>query len=509
MEEKTICTLLVESLHKYEQREMVYDVMQGETFTYDEFNKLVNEISKGLIYEGIEKGNHIGLLEDNSVYWFAILCAICNVGAVAVLLNSALSSDEILYAINYADISMLFTSTEICNHFKLKESNPTYKIIYMDRQEPEENLFTLLNLAKFVSDNTLSEYIQNVKGEDVATLQFTSGTTGRAKAVLTSHESLYINAKDTARELEYTEQDSVVLGTPMFHILGYIGTALTVYSVGASLCVVGKYSTSKVLRVIQEKKCTSFHGVPTMYQLLMEKCKDYDISTLKKGLIAGASVTGRIISKCFETLGLEHMVNIYGQTETLSIGTIHYRNAEDFENTNFTLRDGIVAKVFDIHNETEEVVGVIGELMVKTDNAMLGYYKNEEATEKTKDGKWIRTGDLSVLNEDGTIRVKGRRGDIIIRGGENILVTELERKFLNHPLIQNVAVFGVSDKLYGEEIAAFIEQNVDEPITKSELEEYVDKYFSKIERPKFLRIVKNLPLNTIGKINKLSLSAAI
>lgn len=88
-------------------------------------------------------------------------------------------------------------------------------------------------------------------------------------------------------------------------------------------------------------------------------------------------------------------------------------------------------------------------------------------------------------------------------------MTELERKFLNHPLIQNVAVFGVSDKLYGEEIAAFIEQNVDEPITKSELEEYVDKYFSKIERPKFLRIVKNLPLNTIGKINKLSLSAAI
>lgn len=507
---KTIGKLLEESLCKYEKRELVYDEVHGVTFTYIEFNTLVNDISKGLIFEGVKKGEHIGILENNSIYWLASFCAICNIGAIAVLLNTELTRDALLYAMNYADISFLFTSDSLMESFSLSEFEQDHKVFRLNPDnQTNKGMKVFIENAKEVSDETLKKYIVNVKNEDIASMQFTSGTTGAAKAVLTSHESIYLNVKDTAKELEYTQEERVILGTPLFHILGYIGTALTVYSVGAFLCMIGRYSTTRALQVIEEKECTSFHGVPTMYQLLASKCEKYDISSLKNGLIAGASVNSRIISECFHTLGLKHMANIYGQTETLSIGTIHYRKEEDFKKRNFTLREGIIAKVMDLHKMREEKVNSIGELFIKTDNAMVGYYKNEEQTSKVKNGQWIRTGDLAVKNADGTIRVKGRRGDIVIRGGENILVTELERKFLKHPLIQNVAVFGVKDKLFGEEIAAFIEQNVEEEITKEELDEFVKTHFSKIERPKFLRIIKHLPVNSIGKINKLSLSSTV
>lgn len=503
MKEDIIGTLFLESSMKFAHKEMIHDVTLDRTCTYAEFKELVDSISKGLIAEGLKKGDYVGILAPNSTYWLAIFYAVCNIGGVAVLLNAALAIEEIAYAINYSEVQMLFTTEELLEKIEGASIDFVYQAFLMDNEEAgKANINFLIKKGENISDKKIQCMMEDVRGDDPATIQFTSGTTGNAKAVLTSNASIYLNVKDTARELGYTENDKVLLGTPLYHILGYIGTALTVFSIGATLSLMLRFKTTVALETIEKDRCTCFHGVPTMYQFLIENCEDYDISCLDKGLIAGASVSREILKWSFLVLQMKSIVNIYGQTETLSIATIHYHGKHDADKVGFVLREGIVAKLVDSENRLIEETGVMGELIVETDNAMLGYYKNEEETRNTKNGKWIRTGDLAIMNIDGTIQLKGRKGDIIIRGGENILVTEIEKKIREHPLVREVAVFGVKDKVFGEEIAAFVEYYPDAKLNIIELKEFVCNRLGKVERPKYLRLVKYLPLNATGKINK-------
>lgn len=503
MREGTIGTLFLESSKKFADKEMIYDVTLDRTCTYAEFKKLVDSISRGLVAKGMQKGDHIGILAPNSIDWLAVFYAVCNIGGIAVLLNAALTVEEMVYAINYSDLKMLFTTEELLEQIGNVLDTCEFQVFLVNNTESDKfNIGYLIAQGQKITQEEIQLLMEDVKGEDPATIQFTSGTTGNAKAVLTSNASIYLNALDTAKELEYEEKDNVLLGTPLYHILGYIGTALMAFSIGATLNIMLKFRTTVALETIQNRKCTCFHGVPTMYQFLIENCEEYDISSLEKGLIAGASVSSDILKWSFRILQMKCITNVYGQTETLSIGTIHYHSKYDVDKVGFVLRKGIKAKLVDSQNQLIEETGIMGELVVETENAMMGYYKNEKATKRTKNEKWIRTGDLAVMNIDGTIEIKGRKGDIIIRGGENILVSEIEKKIREHPLVREVAVLGIKDKIFGEEIAAFVEYYPNEKLNIVELKDFMCRRLGKIERPKYLRLVKFLPLNATGKINK-------
>lgn len=530
--EKTIGDFIDNTCLKFKNNEAIVSPDKDLRYTYTEFKELYDGIAKGLIKLGIKQGEHVAIWSSNSIEWLAIQIATAKIGAVLVCVNSEYQKNELAYALHHSDVTTLFLSSEtqdakymemlcnICPELKTTKSGelkssklPMLKNVISLNGNPNEHLFKLkdiIEMGKMISDEELFRIGRSVKSTDCVTIQYTSGTTGNPKAVMSTHTTILNNALISGEKFNYTSSDRLITCLPLFHVMGLVLCAFVCFANGATVVLVERFSTKKVLNAIEKERCTVINGVPTMFKFLLTypDFKKYDVSSLKKGMIAGSYCSPDLMDDILTYL-MDDLFVVYGQTEALAI-TIMPLSKDNFHHYHKSIGKplpGAEIKIInpftgkEVPNETE------GELCTKTTYIMSGYYKNKKATNKAIDKNgWLHTGDLAIKNKDDHYQLIGRIKEVIIRGGENISPAEIEDVLSNIHYIKDASVVGVPDKNLGETVCAFIiledGHSVTEDVIKAELKDILARY----KIPKYIEFVNTFPCTANGKVQKFKLT---
>lgn len=500
-------------------------------YSYKQFQELSNKLAKGLIALGIKKGDHIAILELNSPIWIALQIAAAKVGCIMVCFNTGYTASELEYVLNHSESTLLLLSSgykrnsfidnlkelcpelDACEPCLLKsERIPKLKTVVMIDNKDYKGTLTiekLIKLGSIIDDYTLNNFTAEIDCQDVVNIQYTSGTTGNPKAVMSTHFSVINNALVSGRRLNYSTDDKVLLCLPLFHVIGYVLSALSGLFYGSTIVLVERFETESVLHYIEKESCTVFSGVPSMFMFMLnhENLDSYNITSLSKGFIAGSCCSKELMLDIIKKLGITELANVFGQTEAIAVTQTCYTDSLDQRLCTIGKPlDGVEAKVIDI--VTGENVGInqAGELCIKTVYLMKGYYKDTEATLKAVDKNgWLHTGDLAVIDDSGYIRIIGRAKDMIIRGGENISPVDIENNLRLFDGIRDAAVIGIPDKLLGEEIFAFIIKEPSAQFTFEEVQNFLNKRLARFKIPKFFYFIDSFPVTSSGKVRKFAL----
>lgn len=360
-------------------------------------------------------------------------------------------------------------------------------------------------MAAQVTDATLQKASDRVHCKDITNIYYTSGTTGKPKAVMLNHFVILNNALQSGRQLGYTGKDRLLLCLPLFHVIGYVLSAFSCLLVGATVVIAPRFETEKMLAYIAQEKCTVLNGVPTMFKLMLD-CKNfdqYDLTSISNGFIAGSCCSPELIARINRTFGM-HLLNVYGQTEAIAICQTKATDDDSVRATTVGQPiPGIVAHIVDPQSGEELFDEQEGELCMDTVYLMDDYYKNEEATRKTIDERrWLHTGDLASIDPNGYVCIKGRIKDIIIRGGENIAPAEIEAVIKELDSVEETAVIGIPDEVMGEEICAFVILKQDKSLSSDVIRSHVQARLAKFKVPKHIVYAQEFPVTSSGKVQK-------
>jgi fatty-acyl-CoA synthase len=500
-------------------------------YSYKQFQELYNKLAKGLIALGIKKGDHIAILELNSPVWIALQIAAAKIGCVMVCLNTGYIANELEYVLNHSESKLLLLSSgykrnsfidnlkELCPELEscapgmLKsERIPKLKTVVMTDNNNYNGTITiekLIELGSTIDDNTLNNITSEINCQDVVSIQYTSGTTGNPKAVMSTHFSVVNNALVSGGKLNYSADDKVLLCLPLFHVIGYVLSALAGLFYGSTIVVVERFETEAVFRYIEQESCTVFNGVPSMFMFMLnhESLNSYDITSLNKGFVAGSCCSKELMLDIIKKLGITELANVFGQTEAIAVSQTCFSDSLEQRLCSIGKPlEGVEAKIIDIVTGKNVGVDQAGELCIKTVYIMKGYYKDIEATQKAIDKNgWLHTGDLAVIDDSGYIKIIGRAKDMIIRGGENISPVDIENHLRLFDGIRDAAVVGIPDKLLGEEIFAFIIKEPSAQFTFDEVKEFLNKHLARFKIPKYFCFTDSFPVTSSGKIRKFAL----
>jgi fatty-acyl-CoA synthase len=505
--EKTMNQYLEEKFAQYADNTAMIYPEGNVSYTFRELQEKVNTLAKGLIAIGVQKETHVALLAPTSPDWILFFLATTKLGGIPVCLNDKNTIQEIKSLVQHSDSTVLVTSTEsLGNFYDTSLFDTLDNVIFLEETNSLDSRImdveTLVDLGKDVADETVSEYVAKTSPDDCLMFLYTSGTTGNPKAVMLGQSRILNNVLTFIDNFGYDEHDNVLSALPLFHVMGCLFTAMLVFMVGGSLVLTKKFSTRRALEVIQEYRVTSFHGVPTMYQFMLNYCADYDVESLKKGMLAGAYCAPEVVADIQDRLGIENIFSCYGQSEGVGFTQIRMEDSNEKKATTVGRAvDGVELKI--VNEEGEELpTGEVGEILANMPGCMLGYYKNQEATDATIVDGWIHTGDLGFLDKEGYLTIKGRKKELIIRGGENISPSEIEDVIRTYAMVHDVAVVGAPDKVLGEEIAAFIQMKPGANYIKEEVMEYISQCLPKFKMPKYVYMVEEFPMTSTGKILK-------
>ncbi len=489
--------ILVETLcREYETKDFLFFPSTGKKYTYHVFYQKVLQIAQGLLSLGLKKGDFIAIKSLNRPEWIAIEWAAFKIGVVAVGLNANLTSYETEYAIGLTEAKILFTDDTSLN----VKSTLACRTMGMDEKD-----YFCREVSK-EAEEEINRCQMQVEANDPAIVLFTSGTTSKPKAVVLSHQGIVMALQDFNEQTTYSEDDNALVCAPFSHIMGTLYGVLCMALVGGKITLLERFKTQRVLESIENEKCSVFLGVPTMYQYILNEKEGHDLSSLRTGLIAGSCVSKELYERIYYEIGAKEIIQSFGQTEVLAISMTTMTDA--FEKRATTTGRAIKRaelKIVDIYTKERLPCNQVGELMVRTPYAMIGYLKDEEATKNTvEDSGWIHTGDLAHIDEQGYLHIGARIKDIIIRCGENIAPAEIEAALLKLSEVKEAAVVGVSDSKAAEEICAFIvtDEKVVHNLDFSVIKEQLSRYLAKFKIPKYIITVSELPTTSSGKVKR-------
>ena len=501
-------------------------------FSWKQFNERVNNMAKGLMSIGVEKGTHIGIWATNVPDWLTFLYASAKVGAVAVTVNTNYKQHELEYLVKDSDIhtlcitegvfdgSYIDMTYEMLPELKtsqrghLKSSGfPFLKNVVFIGQEKYRGMYNtseLLLLGKNIDDETLEEQKKTFDCYDVVNMQYTSGTTGFPKGVMLTHHNIVNNGYFTGEGMHFTQEDKLCCCVPLFHCFGVVLASMNVLTHGCTQVMVERFDPLVVLASVHKERCTALYGVPTMFisELNHPMFYMFDVSSLRTGIMAGSLCPIELMRNVTNKLHITHITSVYGLTES-SPGMTHSVIEDSFENRCTTVGKNYPfteVKVIDVETGEECPVGVQGEMCCRGYLVMKGYYKNPQATAEVidKDG-WLHSGDLGVKDEDGYYRITGRIKDMIIRGGENIYPREIEEFLYHLKGVKDIQVVGVPSEKYGEEVGAFIILHPDVTMTSEDVQAFCRGQIARHKIPKYVFFVDAFPMTGSGKIQKFKL----
>lgn len=489
---------------KFEDNEALVYVEDNRRFTYKELNYEVDMIAKSLISIGVKKGDHIALLSSNSPEWIIVFLATLKIGAVSVCLSASSTEEELDYMLKQSDSTILIVSDK-----EMIEKVDLDKFDYLKITLKMKTLFNLgyiISRMQTVSDGDFMRVVNDVLPNDIATILYTSGTTGNPKGIMFNHSAVLNGPISFGKNYKYNSNDRILVTLPLNHILGGKYTAILGLLFGSTIVLMEKFKTTVALETIERERCTGFHGVPTMYQYLINKCSSYDLSSLRVGMIAGAVSSETLMKDIMEHLHVTELSNTFGQTETLGVTqTPIYDKNDPKINAVGKPVEHVLIKICDSKTGKELPPNTEGELCVKSPYSMVGYYNNPIATIAAVKDNWVHTGDVAFIDEDGYLSIKGRLKDVIIRGGENISPTDIENHLIKHEQIETAIIVSIPDETLGEEIVAFIKVKKSSLLTKTDIFEFLSGKISKYKFPKYIEFIDTFPLTSTGKIKRNSL----
>ncbi|MFF1405365.1 AMP-binding protein [Streptomyces sp. NPDC058294] len=500
------------------EREALVDVPSGRRWTYARFAADVEELACALLASGVARGDRVGIWAVYCAEWVLVQYATARVGAVMVNINPAYRTHEVRFVLGQAGISLLFASPRYRTSDyramveEVRHACPRLReTVYIG--DPGWEAFTARGAHP--SDALLDELRAReaaLSCDDPINIQYTSGTTGFPKGATLSHHNILNNGYFVGESVAYTEQDRICIPVPFYHCFGMVMGNLAATSHGACMVVPApSFDPAATLDAVQRERCTSLYGVPTMFiaELNLPDFASYDLTSLRTGIMAGSPCPVEVMKRVVTEMHMEQVSICYGMTETSPV-SLQTRIEDDLEHRTATVGrvlPHLEVKVVDPATGVTRPRGTAGELCTRGYSVMLGYWDEPEKTAEAIDaGRWMHTGDLAVMREDGYVEIVGRIKDMIIRGGENIYPREIEEFLHAHPGIRDVQVVGVPHERYGEEVlACVIPADPADPLTLEDLRSFCAGRLAHYKIPSRLRILDSFPMTVSGKVRKVEL----
>ncbi len=533
----TIAEHFSDVVMRFPEQEAVISFPQQKRLTYRALSDAVEQLAKGLLAIGFVKGDRIGVWSTNNIEWLLLQMATARIGAVLVNINPAYHLHELAYALKISEVQGIFTIPafrssdyvamlvellpELKLPYKKELGNSKFpflrKVVVYDPADTEQTTrlydglmswSEVISAGNSITTETLNDITASLDRDDPINIQYTSGTTGFPKAVTLTHHNILNNAWFAAQAMHFTEQDRLCVPVPFYHCFGMVLANLLCLSVGACIVIPSEhFDAQATLQAIQEEHCTAIHGVPTMFIAELEHTdfKQFDMSSLRTGIMAGAPCLPPLMKQVIEDMHCAEILIGYGETEASPL--THLTTRDD----NMELRTETVGKNLP-HQEVKIValdtgatvpLGEIGEICFRGYHIMQGYYGQADKTAEVIDKNgWLYSGDLGTMDANGYVRITGRLKEMIIRGGENIYPKEIEDFLFTHPAVAQVAVFGVPDEFYGEEIMAWIQVRKGKQCSEADILDYCKEQIAVFKIPKYIWFVDEFPMTVTGKLQK-------
>jgi len=502
--ELTIGELLDRTASRYPGHLAVASCHQGKRLTWSELSAEADRVARGLWALGVRRGDRVGIWSTNCIEWVMMHMGAARAGAALVNINPAYRSHELQYTLQRSRMKALFLwhkdkhadYEEILGRASHGLELALQRTIYFDSPEWP----ALLDAEGRLPDR--------VSSDDIANIQYTSGTTGLPKGVLLTHHNIVNDGQFLAQGFHYTEQDKIVMPMPFFHCYGCVIGTMSALNSGAALILPNwTFEARSTLKAVQDERGTSVYGVPAMYvaEFGLPDFASFDLTSLRTGMMSGAPCPIELMRRVLNEMHCKELVIAYGQTETSPVCTMSDASDSIEARVNTVGRAMPQTEIRIISRETGQTlpIGEQGEICVHGFTLMKGYDGDPEGTRQViHDDGWLYTGDLGIMREDGCIHLTGRSKDVIIRGGENIYPREVEEFLYTHPKVGEAQVVGIPNARLGEIVAAWVRLKPGVEATEEEIKEFCQGQIAYYKIPEHVRFVTEFPITLSGKIQK-------
>ncbi len=479
-----------------------YLIFQGTKYSYKTFHEITNSVASQFYDLGLKKGNHIAILIPNSPEFLFCYFGAMKAGMVAVTLNTLLKADELEYIINDSDASVICTTPQ---YRKMLDS------VWKNLENLKNTVITGESLPEAYKDSILlndliakgrKDFSVKIESADPASIIYTSGTTGHPKGVILTHANILYNSFVAHQMIDLKPQDTALCIMPLFHVNAQIASMMSTIQAGATVVLEEMFKPRNFIKTLKEYKCTTFSGVPTIYNYLneMPETDGEDLSFLKACICGAAPMPVEVFQK-FEEKFKGKIIEGYGLSEGTCVSSLNpLLGTRKIGSIGIPI-PGQKMAIWD--NDGNPIPdGEIGEIVISGPNMMKEYYKKESETQKTIQNGWLKTGDIGYRDKDGYYFIVGRKKEMIISGGENIYPKEIEEVLYQHEGVLDCAVVGIPDKTYGEVVGAFIVPKNGSTVTEKDIKTYLRPKIAGYKFPKIVEVVTDLPKTATGKIQK-------
>ncbi|MBV9607149.1 MAG: AMP-binding protein [Solirubrobacterales bacterium] len=482
---------------------------QGVRYTYAEFGRAVDRLAGGMLAAGLEPGDRVGVWGPNRAEWTLTQYATAKAGIILVNINPAYRVSELQYALGQSGCRWIVSTQELRGSDfvamvdQVRPDLPQLeRAVFFETPEWEE----LASGDGFTGD--LRALGEELDFDDPINIQYTSGTTGFPKGATLTHHNILNNGYFVGMLLGYSERDRICIPVPLYHCFGMVLGNLAATTHGACMVYPAEvFDPVATLKACSEERCTSVYGVPTMFiaELGHERFSEFDYGPLRTGIMAGSPCPIEVMKRVSSDMGIDEMSIAFGMTETSPVTTQVSRD-DTLENRCGTVGQvmpHVEIKVVDPDTGRTVPRGEPGEFCARGYVVMRGYWNDPERTAESIDReRWMHTGDLATMDEQGYVRIVGRIKDMVIRGGENVYPREIEEFLYTHPQIADVQVIGVPDDRYGEELMAWVIPRPETSLTEEAVREFCKGQIAHYKIPRYVKFVDAFPMTVTGKVQK-------
>jgi fatty-acyl-CoA synthase len=514
----TIGANLAKTVARFGSRDALIDCVTGRRWTYDQFAADIDSVALGLLSLGVEVGDRVGIWAPNCPEWTLVQYAAAKIGAVLVTINPAYRQHELTFVLRQAGTRTIvavpdFKGASYADMIEAARADcPDLRDVVLIG---EPSWDALVAAGRSGDSTRLALVGTRLSADDAINIQYTSGTTGFPKGATLSHHNILNNGFFVGELLSYTEHDRVCLPVPFYHCFGMVMGNLGATTHGAAMIIPARaFDARATLAAVEAERCTSLYGVPTMFiaQLNHPDFASFDLSSARTGIMAGSPCPVEVMKQVLDRMHMAEVAICYGMTETSPVST------QTRKDDSLARRVGTVGRVLP-HVEVKVIDpasgltvprGTAGELCTRGYSVMLGYWDQPDKTAEAIDAaRWMHTGDIAVMDDDGYVAITGRIKDMIIRGGENVYPSEIEQFLYTHPDVLDVQVIGVPDAKYGEEVMAWVKLRPDVPeLTQAAVKSYCQGQLAHYKIPRYVHIVEEFPMTITGKVRKIEMREA-